>query len=145
MVYERHGEEIKLYQLVAGTEKGKLLFAVAILSDVQHLLDPSMITNVAKDEIRTELDEAKQLIGDVMREVREQQLPAPDEAPMTWCPHCGAEYNVTEPTWDYVVAHDDIQSPIYRHKCGGLVVFRSCADDPDEPIDVPTYDWLQGC
>ncbi len=53
-------------------------------------------------------------------EVLEQMLPAPDEAPLTDCPSCGKEYNVTdEERSDY----QKLSTDIYRHSCGQLVTF----------------------
>jgi hypothetical protein len=62
--------------------------------------------------------------------VRRQLLPSPDEAPLTWCPWCGTEYNTQETNCEdhYQVAHDG-ENPILRHiVCGHLVSF---PDDGD--------------
>lgn len=51
--------------------------------------------------------------------IYDQLLPSPDEAPMTTCPGCGQEYNVTEEeSGDYEQLTD-----MYRHKCGHMVRF----------------------
>jgi len=51
-------------------------------------------------------------------EVRNQVMPAPDDAPLTACPWCGQKYNVQEPdAGDYQKIADDI----YKHTCGHLV------------------------
>jgi hypothetical protein len=55
-VFERHGDEIKLYEMGAGKKVGQLLFASAILSDVIEM----------HPETREEVDEVKELIGSVV-------------------------------------------------------------------------------
>ena len=52
--------------------------------------------------------------------VLEQMLPAPDEAPLTACPGCGKEYNVTE---EERSDYQKLAADIYRHSCGRLVKF----------------------
>ncbi|MBA7594934.1 hypothetical protein ES703_01890 [subsurface metagenome] len=54
------------------------------------------------------------------REVYEQRLPAPDEAPLTDCPGCGKEYNIMEEERDDYVK---IAPHIFRHTCGQLITF----------------------
>jgi len=72
--------------------------------------------------------------------IRIQVLPAPDEAPLTWCPWCGKEYCTLEETSDYMTMECSEEGvyPTYcedcehytdfcnipaRHSCGGLVEF----------------------
>jgi hypothetical protein len=77
--------------------------------------------------------------------VLDQLMPAPDEAPLTWCPWCGSEYNVqeqdSEPDYqDIACPHEgtypkpcegcdhwltglDFCNIPKRHKCGHLVRF----------------------
>ena len=62
-VYEKHGEEIALYQVAAGRDRGRLLFATAILSDVEHMLD----SDTPLERVQEELEEAKELIVDVQK------------------------------------------------------------------------------
>lgn len=61
-------------------------------------------------------------------EVKEQLLPAPDEAPVTSCPWCGKEYNIKEDDprlhYDTLVVFTPGNNEIARHKdCGQLVKF----------------------
>ena len=61
-------------------------------------------------------------------EVKEQRLPAPDEAPLTSCPWCGKEYNVqdTDPGIDYetlVVATSETGQVARHEPCGNIVRF----------------------
>lgn len=86
----------------------------------------------------------------ITEETREQLLPSPDEAPLTWCPWCGEEYNLDYDELDtagyvplgcpeqgvyppncqdchYWHEHDFCDLPV-RHKCGGLIKFKSWAD-----------------
>ena len=61
-------------------------------------------------------------------EIRDQLLPAPDEAPLTDCPWCGAEYNTTEceagEFYETVVEPTPTSHEVARHKaCGHLVRF----------------------
>lgn len=82
-----------------------------------------------------------------MEEIREQVLPAPDEAPLTYCPWCGQEYCIREEDGleDYTrlgcphegtypkpcaeCEHWDEYCHLpSRHRCGGLVKFRCCTD-----------------
>jgi len=65
-VFEKHGEEIKMYELSAGKLKGRLIFAMAILSDVQCL--------TANQELCREIDEAKELIGSVIGSLGEGKV-----------------------------------------------------------------------
>lgn len=66
--------------------------------------------------------------------IREQVLPAPDEAPLTWCPWCDQLYSVLEESSDeagYEVVNE--QEGVYRHcpmtmpSCGNLVRFKDWA------------------
>lgn len=57
-VFERHGEEISLYQEITGPVNGGIIFAMAILSDAQELTDPS--------DILQEVNEAKELLASVL-------------------------------------------------------------------------------
>ena len=63
--------------------------------------------------------------------IEHQPLPCPDEAPLTECPHCGKEYEVTETD----EGHEDYEKVegipcILLHKpCGKLVRMVSWADD----------------
>jgi len=59
-VFEKHGEEIKMYELSAGKLKGRLMFAMAILSDVRNLLANQ------QEALCEEIDEVKELIGSVI-------------------------------------------------------------------------------
>jgi len=66
-VFEKHGEEIKMYELSAGKLKGRLMFAMAILSDVRNLL-------TANEALCREIDEAKELIGSVIGSLGEGKV-----------------------------------------------------------------------
>jgi len=57
-VFERHGEEISLYQEITGPVNGGIIFAMAILSDAQEMTDPS--------DILQEVNEAKELLASVL-------------------------------------------------------------------------------
>lgn len=57
-VYVKHKRDLDLYRTLGeGRVDGRLLFAMAILSDVQHLTQDRAIIE--------ELDEVKELISDV--------------------------------------------------------------------------------
>ena len=52
--------------------------------------------------------------------VFEQMLPSADEAPLTDCPGCGKEYNISEEDRDDYVK---VAPHIFRHTCGQLITF----------------------
>lgn len=77
----------------------------------------------------------------------EMQLPSPDEAQLTWCPHCGAQYDLSlhdpqgfteigcpyegtypKPCGDECPHWKEFCNLPWRHDCGGLVVLLSWAD-----------------
>ena len=62
-----------------------------------------------------------------MEEIRDQMIPAPDEAPLTYCPWCGEEYRTDEEEGkrDYqtVTEPTPTTNEVARHKCGHLVRF----------------------
>jgi len=74
-------------------------------------------------------------------EIRDQMMPAPDEAPLTDCPWCGAEYNVKEEdsdsNYDTITEETPGTKGVYRHRpCGHLVRFIPTGADvflPDCP------------
>ena len=61
-------------------------------------------------------------------EIKDQLLPAPDEAPLTMCPWCGEEYHLQldeekgEQDYETVSLTPDTNE-VARHKCGHLVRF----------------------
>jgi hypothetical protein len=63
-------------------------------------------------------------------EIRTQVLPSPDEAQLTWCPWCGAEYDIEDTESSAFYDTIDDNKGIYRHKkCGKLVKMVSWAND----------------
>ena len=60
-------------------------------------------------------------------QILDQLMPAPDEAPLTDCPWCGQEYNVTEDNrndYETVAEPTPNSHEVARHKpCGKLVRF----------------------
>lgn len=69
---------------------------------------------------------------DPNEKVRVQLMPAPDEAPLTTCPWCGAEYNVKEDDSEELYEAVDRDCQIYRHKaCGKLVRFIGTGADSE--------------
>lgn len=56
-VFEKHRDGIKIYELT-GIEQGRLLFAMAILSDCQEMTGEGDITD--------EINEAKELMSSVI-------------------------------------------------------------------------------
>lgn len=61
-VFEKHGEEIATYEKAGGTARGRLLFAMAILSDCQEMAGGNLI-----DVVNGELDEVKELLASVIK------------------------------------------------------------------------------
>ena len=57
-VFERHGEEIRLYQKITGPVNGGIMAAMAILSEAQEMADP--------DDILQEVNEAKEVLTSVL-------------------------------------------------------------------------------
>jgi len=69
---------------------------------------------------------------DPKEKVRVQLMPAPDEAPLTCCPWCGAEYNCKEDDSSKFYEDIDRENQIYRHKkCGKLVRFVGTGADSE--------------
>ena len=64
--FEKHADEIKTYEAASGTERGRLLFAMAILSDCQEM--------VGKGDISDELNEAKELNASVIELLTKSEL-----------------------------------------------------------------------
>lgn len=58
-VFDKHADEIKTYELAGDRERGRLLFAMAILSDCQEM--------VGQGDVSVEIDEAKELIASVIK------------------------------------------------------------------------------
>jgi len=77
-VFEKHQKEIEVYQLAAGPTKGKLLFAMAILSDVQEMLTPQCGPSEDETDLLDELNEVKELIVSAMDEIQKDLLVLPD-------------------------------------------------------------------
>jgi len=74
---------------------------------------------------------------ELKEEIRDQLMPAPDEAPLTDCPWCGAEYNTQENEPDELYETVAEETPgtlgVYRHKaCGHLVRFVPTGADSAE-------------
>lgn len=57
-LFDRYGDEMKLYQHIAGPVNGRILFAMAILSEVQKMTDLS--------DIQLEVNELKELLTSVL-------------------------------------------------------------------------------
>lgn len=57
-VFTKHADGIKTYEATGGRERGRLLFAMAILSDCQEM--------VGTGDVSDEMNEAKELIGSVI-------------------------------------------------------------------------------
>jgi len=62
-VFEKHRKELRLYEASAGKLRGRLMFAIAILSDVQ-----SILLTANRETLYGEIDEAKTLISSVINE-----------------------------------------------------------------------------
>lgn len=60
---EKHGDEIKLYE-ATGKLSGRLLFSMAILSDVEEMFPKT----------RDELEEVKLLLSSVIKKIKEKRL-----------------------------------------------------------------------
>ena len=60
--------------------------------------------------------------------VLEMVLPAPDEAPICSCPHCGEEFNIeTDDPNDHFKKLVEDDDELWLHKrCGGLVYVHPC-------------------
>lgn len=67
-VFKEHRDEIKTYE-VAGVKQGRLLFAMAILSDCQEMLD----TGADPDDVSAEINEVKELISSVIVRLQRQK------------------------------------------------------------------------
>lgn len=61
-VFEKHGTEIATYEKAGGTTRGRLLFAMAILSDCQEMAGGNL-----NDTVDGELDEVKELLASVIK------------------------------------------------------------------------------
>lgn len=69
-VFEKHKEEIGMYEKMLGKEKGHLMFALSILSDVQAELTP----NIRDRRLNEEINEAKELIIEVFKSKKLKRL-----------------------------------------------------------------------
>jgi len=63
---KKHGMEIRTYEM-SGQNTGRLMYAMAILSDVEHMITPSVAPIKAVDEI----EEAKLIMSKVIRDLGE--------------------------------------------------------------------------
>lgn len=58
-VFAKHGREIAMYEKAGGISRGRLLFAMAILSDCQEM--------AGEGDLSEEIDESKELIQSVIQ------------------------------------------------------------------------------
>lgn len=62
------------------------------------------------------------MVAKVDAELLTQVLPAPDEAQLTCCPHCRAEYDIQKVEGDKL--YKNVAGPYFRHlACGNVVKF----------------------
>lgn len=75
-VFVKHGREIALASATRGKKEGMLHFAICILSDVQELMRHHIDNDEISDKINEEINEAKELILSVMKELEiEKYMP----------------------------------------------------------------------
>jgi len=66
-VFDIHGDEIRMLEKEMGTIKGRLFFALCILSDVQEMIS----RDYNPQRVIREIDEVKQLIISVQQLIEE--------------------------------------------------------------------------